>query len=315
MTNRDRLLRILEGGVPDQPPHFEIDFQLGEAMFGLDFKGAQAKTYASESARAEALLKLHIELQVKLVEDLGYASAYFSHEHPPEQGIGEVKKAVGDKALVRVHDWAGVFWMPSGQEMMDFVVKLFEHPEQMHAEARQKCDEAKERIRRQVDAGADFFMLCYDFGFNSGPFISPAHFAEFVTPYLTEIVVTVHNLGKKALLHSDGNINDLLDQIHSTGIDGYQSVDPQGHMDIQAVRARFPDWILMGNVHCGMLQDTDEQRIRESVRYCMEHGGVGKPYIFSTSNCIFEGMPPESYAIMLDEYRRILASLSNDSTS
>ena len=308
MTSRDRLDLILQGGVPDRPPHFEIDFQLGKEMFGLDAEAAAAKTYASESARADALLKLHIELQLRLVEELGYASAFFSHEHPPEQGVGAVKRAIGDRALLRVHDWAGVFWMPTGQEMMDFVVRMFEHPEQMHEEGRHKCDEAKERIRRQVDAGADFFMLCYDFGFNRGPFISPAHFAEFVTPYLTEIVATVHDLGKKALLHSDGNINELLDQIHSTGVDGYQSVDPQGHMDIKAVRSRFPDWILMGNVHCGMLQDTDEGRIRESVRYCMKHGGLGKRYIFSTSNCIFKGMPPESYRIMLDEYRRLCAA-------
>jgi hypothetical protein len=32
------------------------------------------------------------------------------------------------------------------------------------------------------------------------------------------------------------------------------------------------------------------------------------PYIFSTSNCIFKGMPPASYRIMLDEYHRIIAS-------
>ena len=99
--------------------------------------------------------------------------------------------------------------------------------------------------------------------------------------------------------------SEILDQIHSTGIDGYQSVDPQGHMDIKEVREQYPDWILMGNVACNMLQDTDEAKIRESVRYCMTHGGIGKPYIFSTSNCIFNGMPPESYRIMLDEYRKM----------
>ena len=61
----------------------------------------------------------------------------------------------------------------------------------------------------------------------------------------------------------------------------------------------------MGNVACNLLQDADEKAIREAVRYCMTHGGVAKPYIFSTSNCIFEGMPPESYKIMYDEYDRI----------
>lgn len=34
----------------------------------------------------------------------------------------------------------------------------------------------------------------------------------------------------------------------------------------------------------------------------ISHGGIGKKYIFSTSNSIFAGMPPESYRIMLDEY-------------
>ena len=309
MTNRDRLNLVLQGRSPDYPPHFEIDFQLGKEMFGLDLEAAGQGDYPSETARQDALLKRHIELQERLVEELGYASAYFSHEHG-DRGIAEVKRALGDRALVRVHDWDGVFWMPSGNDMMDFVVKMFEHPEQMHAEARSKCDQAKARIRRQVDAGADFFVLCYDFGFNAGPFVSPRHFGEFIVPYLTEIVGAVHDLGKRALLHSDGCINELLDQIHATGVDGYQSVDPQGQMDIRAVRQRFPDWILMGNVHCGMLQDAHEARICESVQYCLQHGGIGKPYIFSTSNCIFSGMPPESYRMMLREYQRTIAGLS-----
>ncbi len=34
------------------------------------------------------------------------------------------------------------------------------------------------------------------------------------------------------------------------------------------------------------------------------YGGMGKRYIFSTSNTIFPGMPPESYRIMLDEIER-----------
>jgi len=307
MTNRDRLASILDGEVPDAPPHFELDFHLGREMFGLDIAEVRGRTYASDAARLDALLGIHIELQHRLVEDLGYACAYFSPEHPAEQGITKVREALGDRALIRTHEWGGVFWMPTGGDIMDFVVKMFERPDEMHAEARAKCDAAKELLRIQADAGADLFMLCYDFGFNDGPFISPDHFREFVTPYLSEIVQAAHDLGKKAILHSDGDLREILDQIHSTGLDGYQSVDPQGHMDIKAVREQFPDWILMGNVNCSMLQDADEEKIAGSVQYCMKHGGVGKPYIFSTSNCIFPGMPPESYRIMLEEYHRLSA--------
>ena len=277
MTNKDRLASILDGEVPDVPPHFELDFHLGREMFGLEVAEVRERTYASDAARLDALLGIHIELQHRLVEDLGYACAYFSPEHPVEQGITKVREALGDRALIRTHEWGGVFWMPTGGDIMDFVVKMFERPDEMHAEARAKCDAAKELLRIQADAGADFFMLCYDFGFNDGPFISPDHFREFVTPYLAEIVQAAHELGKKAILHSDGDLREILDQIHSTGLDGYQSVDPQGHMDIKAVREQFPDWILMGNVNCSMLQDADEEKIRESVQYCMKHGGVGKP--------------------------------------
>ena len=303
MTGRDRLVRILAGEVPDCPPHFEIAFQLGKEFFGLDWQAVNSGHYSSEANRIEALEDFHIELQLRLIEEFDYAAV-----QPPNSlaGIEKTKKAVEGKALVAPHDWDGVFWMVPGDEIMQFVERMYNQPEEMHAEARRKCDAAKGRIRQQVEAGADFLILAYDFGFNAGPFISPSQFGEFVAPYLAEIVATIHDLGKPALLHSDGNISLLLDQIHGTGIDGYQSIDPQGNMDIRKVREAYPDWILMGNVNCGMLQFADEEKIRDSVRYCVMYGGVGKRYIFSTSNCIFDGMPPRSYRIMLDEYRRMI---------
>jgi len=299
VTNKDRLVTILAGGVPDLPPHFEIAFQLGKEFFGLDWRRVSEASYSSEAAREEALEAFHVELQLRLIEEFDYAAV-----QPPNSlaGITRTRQAVAGRALVVPHDWEGVFWMPGGNEIMQFVERMYYHPEEMHQEARAKCDAAKLRLRQQADAGADMFLLAYDFGFNDGPFISPAQFGEFVAPYLAEIVSAVHDLGKQALLHSDGDLNLLLDQIQATGIDGYQSVDPQGNMDIRAVREKFPDWILMGNVNCGLLQFTDEAKIRDSVRYCLQHGGAGKRYIFSTSNCVYDGMPAESYRIMLREY-------------
>jgi uroporphyrinogen decarboxylase len=37
----------------------------------------------------------------------------------------------------------------------------------------------------------------------------------------------------------------------------------------------------------------------------MTHGKPGGRYIFSSSNCIFKGLPLESYHVMLDEYNRL----------
>jgi len=307
-ANKQRLQNILNGGVSDIPPHFELLFQIEKEMFGMDHKAVKEKNYGSEKSLAEAMEAFETEVNNRLIDELGWAAVPAPCYKPPIEpvkAITNLKKSVGDRALVFTFSERGVYWMPPGAEFMDFVVMLFEHPEQMHENARQKCEAAKELAKRQVDAGADFIVQNTDFGFNKGPFISPKHFAEFITPYMTEIVATMHDLGVPVILHSDGDLNLLLEQIYSTGIDGYQSVDPQANMDIKTVREKYPDWILMGNVKCSMLQDANKEKIRSSVQYCMKYGGIGKRYIFSTSNCIFAGMPPESYRIMLDEYHSI----------
>ena len=304
MTNKQRLESLLRGGVPDSPPHFELLFQIEKTYFGMDVEEVRQRS----DGAVEALEQFYIDVRWRLIEECGWAAVpaltYDVGGHDMAR-IVRLKAAVGEQALV--YDWngLGVFSMPSGADIMDFVVMLFEEPAEAHAQARQRCEDAKALARRQVDAGVDFLFMNSDFGFNEGPFVSPDHFREFVTPYMTEIIQYVHDLGIPIVLHSDGDLRRILDQIHGTGIDGYQSVDPQGHMDIKSVRDAYPDWLLMGNVCCAMLQDTDEAPIRSSVQYCMEHGGVGKRYIFSTSNCIFAGMPPESYRVMLDEYRKL----------
>lgn len=296
---------LLEGGIPDAPPHWELVFQIPREMFGMDPAAVADAPYGSQAARDDALRGFHLEVGWRLIEECGWAAVPGPNPYDPA-GVRATKEALGAHALVPGFEGDGVFWMPSGSGMVDFAVRLFERPQELQEEARRKCDAAKERLRRLADAGADFFVLTYDFGFNDAPFVSPRHFRTLVAPFLTEIVETAHELGRRAILHSDGCLTLILDQLHATGLDGYQSVDPQGGMDIRVVREQYPDWLLMGNVACSLLQDVDEAKIREAVRYCMGHGGVGKRYILSTSNCIFAGMPAESYRLMLDEYRSLI---------
>lgn len=301
--NKQRLQTLLDGGIPDAPPTWELVFQIQEPFFGmLPRSTVRNATYGSEKEKKLALWQYDFDVYERCVEELGWAAIPGSYN--PEE-LAFRKGKIGDRALVVGFESEGVFYMPEGDKIMDFSVRLYEEPDSILTEAREKCDRAKETFRRHVDAGADILLGTWDMGFNTQPFIAPDKFEEIVVPYMTELVDYAHELGKKLIVHSDGCLTPILEQIHKTGIDGYQSVDPQGFMDIKAVREQYPDWLLMGNVECAMLQDTNEAKIRESVRYCMTHGGIGKPYIFSTSNCIFNGMPVESYKTMLDEYQRL----------
>lgn len=308
MNGRERLTAVINGQIPDKVPHMELVFQLEEEAFQKKWPGHQEMAEASPKER-ERLLNEFFDIWELIIQTYDWAGiqlptnlhGYFEGEVIP---LG--RKRFADRVMI--YDWngQGTFWMLPGTEMMEFAIKLYETPQELHAEARQKRDESIALAKRQVDQGVDFICINSDYGYNRGPFISPKKFAEFVTPYLTEIVAAIHQLGVKAILHSDGDLRLILDQLVSTGLDGYQSIDPQGFMDIAEVKRQYGDrLVLMGNVQTSLLQEVDDALIRKSVQYAMKHGKPGGRYIFSTSNCIFKGMPLESYHIMLDEYEKL----------
>ena len=308
MNGRERLAAVFGGQIPDKVPHMELVFQLEEEAFKKTWPSYEEVETASPKERKQ-LLNRFFEIWELIIDTYDWAGVplptsffgYFEGEVIP---LGQ--KRFGDRVMI--YDWngQGTFWMLPGTEMMEFVVKLFEHPDELHVEARQKCDDSIALAKRQVDQGVDFICINSDYGYNKGPFISPNMFAEFVTPYLEEIVEAIHQLGVKAILHSDGDLRLILDQLVSTGLDGYQSIDPQGFMDIAKVKQAYGhQLVLMGNVQTSLLQEVNDSLIRESVRYAMKHGKPDGRYIFSTSNCIFKGMPLESYHIMLDEYEKL----------
>ncbi len=298
MTEKECLQCVLQGTIPEKVPHFELDFQISQQVFGEKLPSI----YKFNMEQAEPFRKAYIEGWERILDKYHWAAIPVNCDPL----IPEMKRRFGDRALILCFNGDGTFWMPSGSEIMQFTIDLYEHPEELHERAKVKCKTAIELAKEQADMGADFICLNSDFGFNDGPFISPAMFAEFVTPYLTEVVGAIHDLGLKAILHSDGDLRKILDQLVGSGIDGYQSIDPQGHMDIREVKAQYGDrLILMGNVMSSALQETNPEEIRQGVRYAMENGMPGGKYIFSTSNCIFDGMPPESYHIMLEEYEKL----------
>jgi len=308
MNGRERLQAVLDGRIPDKVPHMELVFQLEEEAFQATWPSAEELHTASPAER-ERLLARYFDIWEQIIDRYDWAgiplsenlAGYFSGRVIPEG-----RKRFGDRVMIYDYNGQGTFWMLPGSEMMEFAVKLFEHPQELHEEAKQKRDASIALAKVQVDQGVDFICINSDYGYNRGPFISPKMFAEFVTPYLAEIVDAIHRLGVKAILHSDGDLRAILGQLVSTGLDGYQSIDPQGHMDIAEVKREYGDrLVLMGNVQASLLQEVDEDRIRESVRYAMRHGKPGGRFILSTSNCVFKGMPLESYHIMLDEYEKL----------
>ena len=112
-----------------------------------------------------------------------------------------------------------------------------------------------------IDAGAEFIHIVNDVAFNSGPFISPTQFSEFITPYLIRQVDYIKKRGAIPFVHSDGNITPILDDYLLLEAACFQSVDPMAGMDIAETKKRcYGKMALMGNVQCNLLQDVERYK-------------------------------------------------------
>lgn len=303
MTGRQRFYTTLQFQQPDRPPHFESMFELEQEAFGLRFPDRNSWGGMSR-AEKDAAIGTCMDIYERIVERFRWdaLAVYWPWSDP--DGIRAAKRTFGEDIAVGGIIGGTVWSIESMTNWMQFSMDLVERPEEIHAEAERRVQATLPKAEAMVAAGADFILLVNDVAFNAGPFISPARFAEIVTPYYQRAVEHIKGLGAICIVHSDGNLMPVLDQMLSLGADCLHSIDPMAGMDIAAVkRLTYPKMALMGNVQCNLLQDGPLEAIRQSVRYALDNAAPGGGYIFATSNTIFPGMPLKHYEYMLEVFR------------
>lgn len=312
MQPRERFIAALERRpLTGRVPHFELVFFLTMEAFGKVHPSH--RNYGQWMQMEEKERNLHrdemADIFVRTAERYEH-SAIFMHPNPNtvEEDIhliDRIRDRTGDRYFLMRHGDA-TFSIPDGTQMTEFVYRLYDEPEKVKAEAQQRVDLALERAEKLArHGGLDGFALCADYCFNSGPFLSPAQFSEFITPYLAQLIAGYRSLGFYVIKHTDGNILPILDQLLEANPHALHSLDPQGGVDIAQIKRICGEQVcLIGNVNCGLLDTGSDDEVIESVRYALTHGMPGGGYIFSTSNCIYTGMRLARYELMLDVWRR-----------
>lgn len=305
MTPRERMAAALERRIPDRIPTMELEFQLSKELAGRDFLTENDLKSASPK-ETERLIRENAEFMLEVYEKLEYDAfgVHYLNEAHTMDTLRCLRRLSGDKYMIYVHG-DGTFSLPDGNKMYEFAYRMADDPEGLHAEAEHECTYAIERNRKMRDAGADCFILCADYCFNQGPFLSPAHFAEYITPYLARIIADIRAQGAYAIKHTDGDIMPILDQLVSANPHAIHSLDPMAGVDIKKVKEMVGDRVaLIGNVNCALLQTGTLEEIEQSALYCLTHGKPGGGYVYSTSNVPFRGLPLERYLYILDIWKK-----------
>ena len=336
-TPAERAITALTLGQPDEVPTFELEFQLGEEMFGYNVHAENDFPRDYKNLSVKELEKAAYDLADqyarvygdKTAYDIGGAAISGNPELDSRPGLDysiipvnnpewndptspitvafrkRLREHFGNTRLFGGHG-DGTFSIPDGNKMYDFAYRTADDPEGLLEEAAAKANAACEANKRQQEAGLDVVLLCSDYCYNSGPFLSPAMFDEFITPFLTKICRSAREDGLYVIKHTDGNIMPILGSLVEAGPHALHSLDPMAGVDIREVKRLYGDKVaLCGNVHCAALQTGTEEDVIKSAEYCLTYGKEGGGYIFATSNVPFKGMPPERYQLILDIWKRM----------
>ena len=320
MTHRERAIAALTRQIPDRVPTFELEFQLSEEMFGRSLipAGATPKELALMT-RLERERKMY-----ELAENMAYVYGQLDYSIYPLLGLGLdfteannggklpeefctyvkfLREMTEDKVLLTFHG-DGTFSVPDGDKMYEFAYRTVDDPDGLKEEAQRTANKVINRNRRMKEIGVDSLILCSDYCYNSGPFLSPAMFAIYIQPYLYQIIQEARANGQYVIKHTDGNIMPIIDQMVECQPHALHSLDPMAGVDIKEVKEKYGDKVcLCGNVHCAAMQTGTDEEVRASAEYCLTHGKPGGGYIFCTSNVPFKGMPPERYRMILDIWK------------
>ncbi len=157
-----------------------------------------------------------------------------------------------------------------------------------------------------IDSGIEMIFLNEDLGHVDGPFVSPSLFKSSLKPHIEKVVRSMRRKGAKVLLHSDGNIRLLLEDILEMGIQGLHPIERKASMDIVDIKRRFGDSIaLIGNVDASStLPWGTREEIASQTIECIHVAAPGGGYILASDHSIHPGIPGQNAKFMFETARR-----------
>lgn len=157
-----------------------------------------------------------------------------------------------------------------------------------------------EVIKMFAEAGAHVILVGDDLAYDNGPFIPPSLLRKHVLPYLAGEAEAAHKLNLPVILHSDGNVTLLIEDIVKAGFDGLHSLQPSSGVNIVEVKKQWGNQLcLMGNVDLDYLLTLGRpEDVETEVKRLMREVAPGGGYILSTTNVLTRYVPAENALAM-----------------
>jgi len=140
-----------------------------------------------------------------------------------------------------------------------------------------------------------------DWGFKTQTMLSPETFRELLFPWHKKIVAACHAAGKPVILHSCGNLREVMDDlVDDIGYDGKHSYEDT----IQPVEDAYEQYheriAIMGGLDLDFVCRETPANVARRARAMLERGAGRGGYALGTGNSVPEYVPRENYFAMVN---------------
>ena len=337
MTSRDRIFQAINHQEPDKVPKGELSIQAGLAnrLIGCEYPDDYQHFQRDKKVRELLSIDL-INLGDWPVEEIGrnengitvYRSVY-GYEFlfngitrhlvkPPLTDISraesypvpDINKVSGEiiRQFRTATDWfifgqigGPVSMLDEAFGMEEFMVFALTNTKEIRILGEKIMEFETAKAKLFLDCGADAILMADDIAFNTGVFLPPDIMKNIAYPLYKEAVEVIKRYRDiPVFLHSDGNLNKVMDDIIECGFDGLHSLQPSAGMDIDRIKKEHGDQLcLMGNIDIDYVMPRGTSReVEDTVKATIDTAAPGGGYILSTCNSLIDAIPVENALAM-----------------
>jgi uroporphyrinogen decarboxylase len=158
----------------------------------------------------------------------------------------------------------------------DFVRRMVKYYETLYLAA----------VHAVADAGMPGLVYADDMGYKSGPQAAPQVIDDFFGPSLRRITEEAHKRGLEIIIHSCGNVYQLLDLFVDWGFDGVHALEPTAGMRLGEVKKQVGDRMcVFGNLDISyVMSNGTREEVERAVKDALQEAGGGGGFIMAMTN-------------------------------
>lgn len=253
--------------------------------------GYTVEHFVKDDGDIEKLMSLPLE---PAAPDLEEAKEW--HEKLGEKGLNYI--AYSDP-LYSVVQWF---------DFEDFCMRCCLDLATIKALVEREFERSKQELQAMLEQAKGYPFLFYTAGpeVATPPMLSPALFAQLVTPYERELVDMIRAAGQLSAIHCHGKVRMVFEEFKKIGPDALEPMEPppQGDISLAEALERAGDMCLMGYIQDQDLYTAQPGEMREKVRAICElvkaRGLRG--YIMTSTATPYMYPPPAAFVRNYIEY-------------